>query len=235
MKIEVCRTAGEVARRGAALVAAALARNPCEVMALPTGRTPVAMYAELAAKRKAGSVDFSCATVFNLDEVLLPNPDPHTFFQFMRRHVWEPLGVAAERRFIPDGGAHDPLAECVRYEASIERAGGLGIAVLGVGSDGHIAYNLPGQIASRTHVVTLDPATVATLGRSIKGEVRAITMGIETIREARSLVLLATGSSKAEALRRLRDHPRSEDWPCTFFRDHADLLVVADAAAAAQL
>ena len=88
MKIEVCRTAGEVARRGAALVAAALARNPCEVMALPTGRTPVAMYAELAAKRKAGSVDFSCATVFNLDEVLLPNPNPHTFFQFMRRQ-WQ--------------------------------------------------------------------------------------------------------------------------------------------------
>ncbi len=235
MKVEICPTAGEVARRGAALLAGLLARDRPTVMALPTGRTPVAMYAELAALRKARKVDFSKATVFNLDEVLLPNHHPQTFFQFMTRHVWQPLGVPPERRFIPDGGTADPEGECARYEESIGRAGGFDIAILGIGSDGHVAYNLPRQIAPRTHIVTLDRATIATLDPTIDFEVRAITMGIDTIREARSLILLATGASKAEALRRMRDDPPSQDWPCTFLRGGVEVLVVADKAAAAQL
>ena len=217
------------------MVAEALAKDREVVMALPTGRTPIAMYKKLSAQRQAHQVDFVSATVFNLDEVLLPQHDPRTFFQFMTRHVWLPLGVGPERRFIPDGGAANPEAECVRYEALVRAAGGLGLAVLGIGADGHIAYNLPHQTASRTHLVTLDPATAETLGPSKPGVLRAITMGVDTICEARSLVLLATGRAKATALRRMRDERPSEKWPCTLFRDHADLLVVADEGAASQL
>lgn len=235
MKIEILKTAGEVARRGAALLEAAAAADPELVVALPTGRTPVDMYAILAARRKAGAVDFSRVIAFNLDEVLLPRARPQTFFQFMIRHAWDPLGLAPERRFIPDGETKDPESECRRYEEAIAKAGGLDLAILGIGADGHIAYNLPGQAGKRTHVVDLDPATIATLGGGLRGPVRAITMGIETILNARRLVLLATGAAKAEALRRMRDEPLSEAWPCSFFRDHPDLTVVADRAAAAQL
>ena len=110
-----------------------------------------------------------------------------------------------------------------------------GLAILGIGADGHIAYNLPAQAKPRTHVVDLDPRTIATLGGDIEGPVRAITMGVETILSAGKIILLATGLSKAEALRRLRDHPVGEAWPCTFFREHGDLTVIADTPAASQL
>jgi len=235
VKIETLPTAAEVARRGASVFEARVLARPGLVVALPTGRTPIDMYEILAARRKAGGFDLSRATAFNLDEILLPRAMPQTFFQFMTRHAWEPLGIAPERRFIPDGETGDPEAECRRYEDAIAKAGGLDFAILGIGADGHIAYNLPGQAGPRTHVVDLDPATIATLGGDLRGPLRAITMGVETIRSAKSIVLLATGSSKAEALRRMRDEPVGEGWPCTFLRDHRDLTVIADAAAASQL
>lgn len=235
MKVEVLTAAGDVARRAASLFSEAVAENPRLVVALPTGRTPVEMYARLSESRQKGAFDLGRATTFNLDEVLLPRAQPQTFFQFMTAHVWEPLGVAVERRFIPDGETADPAAECLRYEEAIVGVGGLDLAILGIGADGHIAYNLPHQAGPRTHVVTLDPRTLATLGPGLFGPVRAITMGVDTIRSAKRILLLATGPSKAEAVRRLRDDPPSDRWPCTLFRDHPDLTVIADAEAAAQL
>lgn len=235
MKTEILPTAAEVARRGAAVFEAQARARPNLVVALPTGRTPIEMYDLLAARKRAGELDLSTATAFNLDEVLLPRRMPQTFFQFMTLHAWEPLGIAPRRRFIPDGEAADPEAECLRYEDAIVAAGGLDLAILGIGADGHIAYNLPGQAGPRTHVVTLDPRTIATLGGGLTGPLRAITMGVETILSSRSIVLLATGASKAEALRRMRDEPSGGAWPCTLFRDHPDLTVIADEAAASQL
>ena len=235
MNIEVLPTAVDVTRRAASMFAEAVAANPRLVVALPTGRTPIEMYASLAESRRQGAFDLGQATTFNLDEVLLPRALPQTFFQFMMTHVWEPLGVAAERRFIPNGETGDASAECLRYEDAITKAGGLDLAILGIGADGHIAYNLPHQTEARTHVITLDPRTLATLGGSLTGTVRAITMGVETIRSATRILLLATGPSKAEAVRRLRDDPQSDQWPCTFFRDHPDITVIADAGAGAQL
>jgi glucosamine-6-phosphate deaminase len=224
-----------VARRAAEEFAHSVAHDPRLVVALPTGRTPVAMYEWLAAERQAGRFDLGLATTFNLDEVLLPRALPQTFFQFMTRHAWDPLGVAPERRCIPNGEAADPEAECLRYEAEIESAGGLDLAILGIGADGHIADNLPGQAGPRTHVITLDPDTLATLGGALVGPVRAITMGIDTILAARRIMLLATGPTKAEALKRMRDDPPGDSWPCTLFRDHANLTVIADPPAASQL
>jgi glucosamine-6-phosphate deaminase len=235
VNFEVLLTPADVAHRAAFLFAEEVAANPRLVVALPTGRTPIEMYARLAESRRRDSFDLGQATTFNLDEVLLPRALPQTFFQFMVAHVWEPLGVAPERRFIPNGETADPSAECLRYEEAISRAGGLDFAILGIGADGHIAYNLPHQTGPRTHLVTLDPATLATLGGGLTGTVRAITMGVETIRSATKILLLATGPSKAEAVRRLRDDPQSDHWPCTFFRDHSDLTVIADAGAGAQL
>jgi len=235
VKIETLRSAAEVARRGAALFEAAALARPAFVVALPTGRTPIEMYKILAARRQEGALDLSRATAFNLDEVLLPRSAPQTFFQFMTRHAWEPLGFAPQRRFIPDGETRDPEGECRRYEEAVASAGGLDLAILGIGEDGHIAYNLPAQAKPRTHVVELDQATITTLGGKLQGPLRAITMGVETILSAKSLVLLATGTSKAEALRRMRDEPVTEAWPCTFLRSHSDLTVIADRTAAAQL
>jgi glucosamine-6-phosphate deaminase len=235
VKIETLRTAAEVARRGALVVETEAAARPSLVVALPTGRTPIEMYKILAARRNDGTLDLTRATSFNLDEVLLPRSMPQTFFQFMTRHAWEPLGFAPGRRFIPNGETKDPEGECRGYEEAITRAGGLDLAILGIGEDGHIAYNLPHQAKPRTHVVDLDPSTIATLGGKLQGPVRAITMGVATILSAKKVVLLATGGVKAEALRRMRDEPVGEAWPCTLFRAHPDLTVIADRTAAAQL
>lgn len=235
MKIEILPSPEEVAHRAADLFAEFVRRHPGLAAALPTGRTPIAMYEILSARRQAGEFDLSRGAIFNLDEVLLPRAVPQTFFQFMTRHVWGPLAVAPERRFIPDGETRDPEQECRRYEESIAAAGGLDVAILGIGSDGHIAYNLPGQVALLTHVVDLDSDTISSLGGDIQGPVRAITMGVQTIRSARKLLLMATGRSKAEPLRRMRDDSAGDAWPCTLFRDHADLTVLADEAAASQL
>lgn len=235
MKLEILPTAADVAVRGADLFASAVAANPRIVVALPTGRTPIEMYELLAARRLAGRFNLEKATAFNLDEVLLPRAHPQTFHQFMIRHAWGPLGLAPERRFIPDGETGDPDGECRRYEAMIAKAGGLDLAILGIGVDGHIAYNLPGQTKPRTHVVTLDNETIDTLGGDLNGPIRAITMGVETILSARKILLIATGAGKAEALRRMRDDEVSAAWPCTFFRDHQSLTLVADVPAAAQL
>jgi glucosamine-6-phosphate deaminase len=235
VKIETLPSAEAVARRAAALFTDAVRSKPGLVVALPTGRTPIAMYEMLARLRQSGELDPAKVTCFNLDEVLLPKEMPQTFFQFMTRHAWEPLGIAADRRFIPDGSTPDPEQECRRYESALAEQGGLDLALLGIGADGHIAYNLPRQVAPRTHVVELDTATVATLGGSLEGPVHAITMGIETIRSSRRVVLLATGASKSEALLRMRDDAPSPLWPCTLLRGHANLTVVADEAAASQL
>jgi len=235
VKVEILKDAAAVAARGASSLIEGSRAKPDLVVALPTGRTPIAMYAQLASERAAGRLDLKRATTFNLDEVLLPKERPETFFQFMTRYVWEPLGISSERRFIPNGSATDPEAECGRYEAALAAAGGLDLAILGIGADGHIAYNLPGQVHARTHLVELDPATIATLGPDVRGPLRAITMGTETILSAKTILLLATGSSKAEALRRMRDDPPGDAWPCTLFRDHPGLTILADGKAAAQL
>lgn len=235
MIVETIDDAARVAVCAADLFAAAVASRPGLVAALPTGRTPIRMYAELAARSAAGSLDASGLVSFNLDEVLLPRTDERTFFSFMTRHAWNALRIAPRNRRIPDGETADPLGECDRYEAEIAAAGGLDLAVLGIGADGHVAYNLPGQVADRTHIVDLDPATIATLGGPVAPGLRAITMGMKTIGSARRLILIATGPRKAEALRRMRDDPAGALWPATLLRDHADLLVLADREAAAQL
>lgn len=237
MKIEILKTAADVARRAALLFQEAVKSRPDLVLALPTGRTPIEMYALLAQARREGALDVSQARCFNLDEVLLPRALPQTFFQFMTQHAWGPLGFAPERARIPNGEADDPEAEAERYEGEILAAGGIDLGILGIGTDGHIAYNLPGQAAPRTHVITLDAATEATLGGDLSAfrPIRGITMGVETLLSAKQLLLLATGNSKAEAIRRLRDDPPSDRWPCTLFRGHAHLTVLADEAAASQL
>ncbi|MCM2258617.1 MAG: glucosamine-6-phosphate deaminase [Vicinamibacteria bacterium] len=233
MKLEVFADPDAVARAAAELLTAVVAAQPEIVLALPTGRTPVPTYAELARRHGAGAFDPSRARAFNLDELLLPRGDERTFRAFMERHAWERIGLVRERCDIPDSSAADPEAECRRYEQAIAAAGGIDLALLGVGADGHVAYNLPGPEVERTHVVTLPEGLADSLGVSPdQRPLRAITMGLATIRSARRIVILATGASKARPLQELRSGAASAAWPCTFLRDHTDLTVLADRAAA---
>jgi glucosamine-6-phosphate deaminase len=228
--------AAAVACAAADDVAGAAERRPDLVIALPTGRTPVPLYDELARRRAAGWDGLASARGFNLDEVVLPAGDPRSFHAFMGRHAWGRTGLRRERCDIPDGAARDLEAECRRYEAALAVAGGIDLAVLGVGADGHVAYNMPGLITLPTHVVRLPDGLAASLGVPPEDwPLRAITMGIGTIRQARRIVVMALGETKATAVRALVHGPEDPEWPCSFLGGHPDIEVLLDRAAAARL
>ena len=222
----------------AAVVTAALA-EPGEggepVVGLPTGRTMVPFYDELARRHAAGAVDLSRVRGFNLDEILLPAEHPATFHAYMRRHAWGRTGLDESRSEIPRLEA-DPAAECRRYEAALAAAGGLDLAILGIGGDGHVAYNLPGPPVDETHVVELPPELARTVDPAGAGEpLGAITLGFAALRDAKRIVLLATGADKAEAVRRLIEGPLDEQWPASLLANHPRLDVFLTRAAAAEL
>lgn len=208
--------------------------RPGLLLALPTGRTPLPLYDELA--RRATSGALAQAQGFNLDELALPGADPRSFAAYMRRHVWGRTGLDGARFEIPRGDAPDLLAECRRYDAALAQAGPLDLALLGLGADGHVAYNLPGQVAEETHVVGL-PDDVAEAQGIPAGQrpLRAVTMGFGPLRRAGSLLMLACGGGKAEAVRALVAGPAGAGWPCTLLREHADFELLLDRAAAARL
>jgi glucosamine-6-phosphate deaminase len=227
---------GAVARAAADLLAEEVAAQREIVLALPTGRTPIPFYDELAARHAAGRLDLTRARGFNLDEIVLPRHDPRTFRAFMEQHAWGRTGLRRDRCDIPDGAAPDLEGECVRYERAITDAGGIGVAILGVGVDGHIAYNMPGPMRLGTHLTRLPDGLAASLAVP-PGDwpLRAITMGIGTIRAARRILVLATGESKVTAVQRLVHGPDDPHWPCSFLHTHPNLDVIADRAAASSL
>lgn len=232
-RIRVLDDAAAVALAAADAVAAAARENPGIVLALPTGRTPIPMYDELARRHAAGELDLTRARGFNLDEICLPREDPRTFHSFMEKHAWGRIGLARERCDIPDGEAPDLEAECRRYEAAIAAAGGLDLAILGVGEDGHIAYNMPGDVTPRTHVTRLPDGLAASLGVPPEHRpLRAITMGVGTIGAARRVLVLATGEHKSTAVKRLVRGPEDPQWPCSFLCGHVEVELLADTGAA---
>lgn len=217
-------------------VASAAAQRPDVTVALPTGRTPVPLYDELAERHARGWNGLAQVRGFNLDELVLPAGDPRTFRAFMERHAWGHTGLQRERCEIPNGAARDLEAECRRYEHAIAAAGGLDLAVLGVGADGHVAYNMPGLITLPTHVVRLPDGLAASLGVPEEDwPLRAVTMGIGTIRQVRRIVVMAMGETKATAVRALVHGPEDPEWPCSFLGGHPDIEVLLDPAAAARL
>jgi len=235
-RVRVLDDAEAVARAGADAVAEAVAARPDLVLALPTGRTPVPLYRELARRHQERRLDLARARGFNLDELVLPRRDPRSFHSFMERHAWGHTGLLRERCDIPNGEASDLAAECRRYEDAIDAAGGLDVALLGVGADGHVAYNMPGPVTLATHVTRLPDGLAASLGLPPESwPLRAVTMGIGTIRGARALLVLATGAAKATAVRALVHGPEDPRWPCSFLGKHPDLELLVDPAAASAL
>ena len=219
-------------RMVAEVIVAAAIDEPGLVLGLPTGRTPIPVYEELAKRHARGELDLSRARAFNLDELVLPMDHPASFRSFMRRHAWTRIGLDPERCDIPNGEA-DPDLECGRYESAVAAAGGLDLVFLGVGADGHVAYNLPGPRRDSTHVVEL-PTDLAKSLEVPPGwmPLRAITLGLGVLLSAKRLLMLAVGDAKARAVRALLESPPTPEWPCSLLRGHTRFDVVLDLAAA---
>ena len=237
-RVTVFPDARSGARVVAARIIAALIEKPSLVLGLPTGRTPIALYEELVRMTAGRKVDWSSATTFNLDEFVGVTPDhPGSYRQFMERHLFSHVNIPPDRINVLNGAA-DPAEECKRYERMIASAGGIDIQVLGIGTNGHIGFNEPGaELQSRTHLVTLKPESRRSNASLFGGEVsavprQALSMGMATILQARALVLIANGQSKASCIERAVNGPLTTELPASFLQLHHDVDIILDEAAA---
>lgn len=230
--------AGAVAQH----IADAVAAKPDLVLGLPTGRTAIALYDELTALYQRGLVSLARVTTFNLDEFLgLHGSHPGSYRQFMEQHLFGRVDLQPSRTNLLRGDATDPEEECIRYEQSIADAGGLDLQVVGLGGNGHIGFNEPASsLQPRTHRVTLEPQTRRSNAALFGGDpgavpAEALSMGMATILQARAIVLIATGPSKASCVERLVRGPITTMLPASFLQLHPAVDLVVDVAAAGKL
>lgn len=241
MKLVVVKDYEGLSRKAARFVAHELIAKPNLVLALPTGDTPKGMYNFLVRLYQEGLLDFSQAITFNLDEYLgLPLDHPQSFRSYMHEHLWNHVNLKRENTHIPNSLARDLEAECRRYEEMIEKAGGIDLAVLGLGENGHIAFNEPGTpFESLTHVALLSLETRKEEAQAFGGlenvPTHAITMGIKTIMRSRKILLLVSGKRKASVLAQALLGPVTPEIPASVLQLHPELTVVVDEEAGARL
>ncbi len=241
MIVSLCANADAVSELAATRVAELLASQPAAVIGLPTGRTPIQMYADLVARHAAG-LDFSSATTFNLDEFVGIGPDhPGSYHAYMQEHLFGKVNLPRRNAHLLNGLAPDLDMECDRYEVAIADAGGLDLQVLGIGSNGHIGFNEPAAgLTARTHRVTLLQASRE--GNAVffwndvdRVPTEALSMGIGTILKARRLLLLATGAGKKDAIEAAVRGPVTTRVPASFLQLHPAVEILCDQDAAAGL
>lgn len=227
--------AEELAQRCCVWAAARQRGSASGALLLPTGSTPLPFYGALRQLAAQGSLATEAWLSFNLDEYWpCAASDPISFRAFMDRELFAPCGIADEQIAFLDGTCAEAelTAHCAAYEDSMRAAGGIELAVVGVGVNGHLAFNEPGTPwDSRTRRVALAQTTRARPGfpgGTEHGPSEALTVGIGTILDAREIVLLAFGEAKAEAVRQLREGKASEEWPVTALQTHPNVTVYTD-------
>jgi glucosamine-6-phosphate deaminase len=224
----------EMSKVAAQMVADRVRRKPNLVLGLATGSTPLGLYKELVRMHKEEGLSFAKVTTFNLDEYIgLPGTHDQSYFHFMWENLFKNIDI--DRRFVhvPDGMAPDIEAHCDWYESEILRHGGIDLQILGIGANGHIAFNEPGSsLGSRTRIKTLTDQTVKDNARFFKSmdEVpkTAITMGIGTIMEAKEVILMANKGSKAEAVRAAIEGPITAMVPASIIQMHRKAYVIVE-------
>ncbi|WP_046527989.1 MULTISPECIES: glucosamine-6-phosphate deaminase [Cellulomonas] len=232
----------ELARLAADAVERLLTARPDAVLGLATGSSPLAVYDELARRHAERGLSFARARAFLLDEYVgLPADHPERYRNVIDAELVARVDLRPDAVRGPDGLADDLASACAAYEAAIVDAGGVDLQVLGIGTDGHVAFNEPGSsLASRTRIKTLTRQTREDNARFFGDDVERVpthclTQGLATISSARHLVLLAQGRHKAEAVHQLVEGPVSALWPATVLQLHPHVTVLVDEAAASRL
>jgi glucosamine-6-phosphate deaminase len=241
MRIIVREDYEQLSHAAAQQVARLVRAKPNAVLGLATGSTPLGLYRELIRMHREEGLDFSKVTTFNLDEYvgLTPN-NPQSYHYFMHENLFRHVNVASQNVFIPSGMADDYQTFCSWYEQQIVARGGIDLQVLGIGSDGHIAFNEPSSsLGSRTRIKTLARQTIEDNARFFERAedvpVYAVTMGVGTILEARSLLLLAHGPNKAHAVAAAIEGPITSMVTASALQMHRDVTSYLDRAAASDL
>jgi glucosamine-6-phosphate deaminase len=227
-----------VSKRAAQFVANLVRRRQNCVLGLATGSTPLGMYAELIRMHREDGLDFSRVVTFNLDEYVgLSATHPQSYRYFMQHNFFDHINVDPRDTHVPDGRALDFEAYCEQYERLIADEGGIDLQVLGIGGDGHIAFNEPGSsLGSRTRLKTLTEETLRDNARFFGSQEEvphlAITMGVGTILESRQCLLLAAGKLKAKAIRETIEGPVTAQVTASALQLHRDVIAILDEEAA---
>jgi glucosamine-6-phosphate deaminase len=241
MEVVITRSYEQMSKAAAQLVVDVLNTKPNAVLGMATGSTPLGLYQELVRLHQAGEVDFSRVTTFNLDEYVgLPVNHPQSYHYFMHEHFFRHVNIPPQNINIPSGTTSNYPAFCQWYEQRIAESGGIDVQILGIGTDGHIAFNEPtSSLSSRTRLKTLSKQTIDDNARFFDRRedvpVYAITMGVGTILEARKLLLVASGTAKAKAIAQAVEGPVTSMVTASAMQLHRDAIVIIDEEAATGL
>lgn len=241
IRVLVVRNYEEVSLEAALRIAGTVKSKPDAVLGFATGSTPIGCYRELVRMHRLEGLSFSRVSTFNLDEYVGLAPDnAQSYHYYMFENLFNHVDVKRSNIHIPNGMAEDLEEECIRYEEAIKQAGGIDLQLLGIGRNGHIGFNEPGSpFDSRTRIVRLSEQTRMDNARFFKSldevPMYAITMGIATIMEAKRIILLASGETKAEAIAKAIKEPKTVMVPASVLQDHPDCLFIIDKKAASLL
>ena len=235
MKIIRAKDYQDMSRKAANIISAQVIMKPNCVLGLATGGTPVGTYAQLVDWYNKGDLDFSEVTTVNLDEYRgLPKEHPQSYWYFMNENLFSKVNIDPAKTNLPDGTNLDTAAECARYNGIIHKLGGIDLQLLGIGPNGHIGFNEPGQAFElETHCIDLAPTTIEANKRFFDGNEalvpkQAYTMGIKTIMQARKVLVVANGLAKAKAVKAVVSGPVTPECPGSILQMHPDCILVAD-------
>lgn len=237
MKIYKAKDYQDMSRKTANIISAQVITKPDCVLGLATGSTPEGMYAQLVEWYKKGDLDFSEVKSVNLDEYRgMTRDNDQSYYYFMHQHLFDHVNIDPANTHLPNGIAEDPQEECIRYENQIKSMGGVDLQLLGMGHNGHIGFNEPGdEFTKMTNCVDLQESTIEANKRFFASAddvpKQAYTMGIGTIMRAKKVLLMVSGEDKAETLAKALCGPITPKVPASVLQLHNDVVVVADEAA----
>ena len=237
MQIISCVDYADMSRKTARIIAAQVQLKPRSVLGLATGSTPIGTYQELIRFHRDEELDFSNVTTVNLDEYYGLSPEHEQSYRyFMQHNLFDHINIPLENTHVPDGLTRDIAKTCAEYDDMVTYFGGTDIQLLGIGDNGHIAFNEPHTFFfAQTHLVDLNEETIKANARFFASEAevprQAITMGMRSILSAKLILLLASGPKKAEAIARMIKGPVDPQLPASILQLHPNVAVFADKAA----
>ena len=241
MKIYKAKDYKDMSRKAANIISAQVIMKPNCVLGLATGSTPIGTYDQLVEWYNKGDLDFSEVTTVNLDEYKgLPRTNDQSYYYFMHQHLFDRVNIDPERTNVPNGMEPDAERECGRYEELIRSLGGVDLQLLGLGHNGHIGFNEPGEAFEKeTHCVDLTESTIEANKRFFASAddvpKQAYTMGIKTIMQAKKILIVVNGENKADIVERAFFGPVTPEVPASILQLHNDVTLVGDKAALAKI
>ena len=241
MKIYKAKDYKDMSRKAANIISAQVIMKPNCVLGLATGSTPIGTYDQLVDWYNKGDLDFSEVTTVNLDEYKgLPRTNDQSYYYFMHQHLFDRVNIDPERTNVPNGMEPDAEKECGRYEELIRSLGGVDLQLLGLGHNGHIGFNEPGEAFEKeTHCVDLTESTIEANKRFFASAddvpKQAYTMGIKTIMQAKKILIVVNGENKADIVERAFFGPVTPEVPASILQLHNDVTLVGDEAALAKI